>query len=374
MKSSTSNGIAAATDPERTISNLPQLVEALSPADRERFSRIIHVSQSVGELIPPESMHEWIAKLFGSVAAVERQVIVKTTNLVTMEGTLFNALRASRPFESTHSSDVETLLNEGVGDPFCSPLEGTPADVFGRIRGATSITAANIAKYDAFHSVVVFGEHNPLKFDAASVRDAINVGMEWGHQALSVDPEARYLFFMWNCLWKSGASILHGHAQVAATRGIHYAKIEGLRRQALDYRAKYGESYFDDLIAVHRSLGLVCDAGDATMLTSLTPIKEKEILIIANGLTEDLKQAATFALDQYVHHLGVTSFNLVIYMPPLAPAPEDWSGFPHIVRIVDRGAPTNKTADIGAMELYASSVVSSDPFRVADAFQAVAPV
>jgi hypothetical protein len=353
-------------DSARSIANLPRLVDALSPADRARFDRIVHVSQSVGELIPPQSMHDWIAKLFGSVAAVERQIIIKTTNLVTMEGTLFNALRASRPFESTQSSDVDTLLNEGIGDPFCSPLEGTPEDVFGRVRGARSITASNIAKYDAFHGVVVFGEHNPLKFDAESIRDAIDVGMEWGRRAMSVDPEAKYFFFMWNCLWKSGASILHGHAQVAATRGIHYAKIEGLRRQALDYRTTYGANYFEDLIAVHRSLGLATELGGATVLSSLTPIKEKELLIIADGLTEDLKRAATFALDNYLHHLGVTSFNLVIYMPPLAPTPEDWSGFPHIVRIVDRGAPTNKTADIGAMELYASSVVSSDPFRVAD--------
>src|SRR4051794_4821123 len=150
----------------RTIVNLPRLVEQLSPPDRERFDRILHVSQSVGELVAPESMHAWIEKLFGSVEAVEHQVIVKTTNLVTLEGTLFNALRASRPFESTHSNDVEAALNEGVGDPFCHPLEGTPEDVFGRVHGAMSVTAANIAKYDAFHGVVVFGEHNPLKFTA----------------------------------------------------------------------------------------------------------------------------------------------------------------------------------------------------------------
>ncbi len=368
------NNGAVPPDSARTIVNLPYLVEHLAPEDRERFQRIVHVSQSVGELVPPESMHAWIAKLFGSVEAVERQVIVKTTNLVTMEGTLFNALRASRPFESSHSSDVDTLVNEGVGDPFCSPLEGTPEDVFGRVHGTTSVTAANIAKYDAFHGVVVFGEHNPLKFDAASVRDAIDVGLEWGRKAMSVDPEAKYFLFMWNCLWKSGASILHGHAQVAATKGIHYAKIEGLRRQALQYRNTYGVNYFEDLVAVHRSLGLVADIGGATAVSYLTPIKEKETLIIADGMTEDLKEAATLVLDRYLHQLGVTSFNLVIYMPPLAPSPEDWSGFPHMVRIVDRGAPTNKTADVGAMELYASSVVSSDPFRVAEAFKTLARV
>ena len=34
--------------------------------------------------------------------------------------------------------------------------------------------------------------------------------------------------------------------------------------------------------------------------------------------------------------------------------------------MVDRGDPMNRTADFGAMELYAASVVSSDPFKVAE--------
>ena len=87
------------------------------------------------------------------------------------------------------------------------------------------------------------------------------------------------------------------------------------------------------------------------------------------GLTQDLRYTVWHTLDRFVHQMGVTSFNLVIYMPPLAAADEDWSGFPHIVRIVDRGEATNKTADVGAMELYASSVVSSDPFRLAAALR-----
>jgi hypothetical protein len=32
---------------------------------------------------------------------------------------------------------------------------------------------------------------------------------------------------------------------------------------------------------------------------------------------------------------------------------------------VDRGNPTSRTCDIGAMELYAANVVSSDPLNVA---------
>ena len=34
------------------------------------------------------------------------------------------------------------------------------------------------------------------------------------------------------------------------------------------------------------------------------------------------------------------------------------------MRLVDRGDPTSPTADIGAMELYAQSVVAADPYDV----------
>lgn len=348
---------------------MPALVDALDGSERERCSRLIRVTRATGQLRPPAAMHEWITKLFGSVPAVEEQTIVKTTNLVTTEGTLFNALRASRPFESGHSEEIDEVLASGVGDPFCHPLEGTPEDVFGRIEGKRSITASNVAKYDAFHGVIIFNEHNPLLFDRESIDDAIDVGLEWGRRVLDADPQAKYFFFLWNCLWKSGASILHGHAQVVATHDLHFAKVEGLRRQAAAYRATYGSSYFEDIVAVHRALGLVRDVGEAQIVSSLTPIKEKEVLLVAPNLDADLRSAIWHVLDRFVRHLGVTSFNLVIYMPPLAPAIEDWSGFPHVVRIVDRGEATNKTADVGAMELYASSVVSSDPFRVAAALR-----
>ena len=41
-------------------------------------------------------------------------------------------------------------------------------------------------------------------------------------------------------------------------------------------------------------------------------------------------------------------------------------------RLVDRGDPGNRTSDIGAMELYATSVIAADPYRVIDAVVAAA--
>jgi hypothetical protein len=383
---------------EKNIAVLDRLIAALPKDDRARFHRIFRLSTTVGQLNPPETMHQWIEGYFGSVEAVKSQRIVKITNLVTLEGSLFNELRARRPMEAKTSSELEETIMSNLGDPFCKPLEGTPADTFGRVRGKHSITASNIAKYDGFHGVVVFDEHDPLVFSSEEVSDYIDTALEWARKAHDVDGKARYFFFMWNCLWRSGASILHGHAQMTLSHDMHYARVEHLRRSVLRYREAHGTNYFDDLYAAHKALGLTVENGHTRILAYLTPIKEKEVLLISEELDQDLKDSIYKVLRGFVERLGVQSFNLALYHKPFDPTQdrpfdptqdrpfdgvypeqsrraqdrpiadveEDWSGFPVVVRIVDRGDPNNKTADIGAMELYAASVIASDPFRVAE--------
>ncbi len=352
----------------RRITELPALMEGLRPEDRALANRIFDVSATTGRLDPPEAMRPWIEKSFGSLEAVREQQIVKVTNRVTLQGTLFNGLRASRPLDTGVSVDLEREIEATAGDPFCRPEEGTPADVFGRVRGEHAITASNVAKYDGFHGVIVFDDHNPLHLTPGKVSDYITVGLEWCRRALEADPEARYPFLMWNCLWRAGGSIIHGHAQVTATRGAHYPRIEHLRRAAAAYRAGHGSDYFDDLYRVHYSLGLTIPAESGVRaFASLSPIKEKELVVIGESAEDDsLRRAVGALLEDYVRALGVQSFNVAFYVPPLAPVDEDWSGFPTVVHLVDRGSPANRTSDIGAMELYAAPVVASDPFRVAD--------
>ncbi len=354
--------------PQSRITELPGLIESLEPEDRALANRIFDVSATTGRLDPPEAMRPWIERSFGSVEAVREQQIVKVTNRVTLQGTLFNGLRASRPFDTGVSVDLEREIENTAADPFCRPEEGTPADIFGRVRGEHAITASNVAKYDGFHGVIVFDAHNPLDLTPEKVSDYIAVGLEWCRHALEADPEARYPFLMWNCLWRAGGSIIHGHAQVTATRGAHYPKVEHLRRAAASYKAEHGSDYFHDLHRIHDSLGLAIPAeGDVRSFASLSPIKEKELAVIGKSPEDgSLRRTVGALLEGYVRALGVQTFNVAFYMPPLGPVDEDWSGFPTVVHLVDRGSPANRTSDIGAMELYAAPVVASDPFLVAD--------
>jgi galactose-1-phosphate uridylyltransferase len=175
---------------------------------------------------------------------------------------------------------------------------------------------------------------------------------------------------MWNCLWRAGGSIIHGHAQVTATRGSHYPKVERLRRNASTYKREHGSDYFEDLTRVHASLGLDIPLEGVRAFASLSPIKEKELVVIGKDPGDaSLSRAVGALLQGYVDNLGVRAFNVAFYMPPLGTVQQDWADFPTVVYIVDRGDPANRTSDMGAMELYAASVVASDPFRVAEALR-----
>jgi len=363
------------------IYHLPQLVAALPDDERAIFDRIFHLQVSLGNLIIPPTMRPWVEQQFGSVGRVKVQQVVKVTNLVTLEGALFNPLRGMRPLDSVpRQENVRQVIEQTRGDPFCRPETMTPEDILGdeegvqagsgRVRGQYCITAANIAKYDGYHSLVIFDEHDPLQIDLPRVHDYIDTAMRWAQRAHNADREAKYFFLLWNCLWKGGASVVHGHMQIALGRGMHYARVEHWRRQALLYRLAHGRNYFDDLYRVHERLGLGVRLGETRVLAYLTPVKEREILLISPTRwvqNDDFKNAIAQVLRCYIDVLGVQSFNMVLYQRPIDSVVEDWDGFPAIVRLVDRGELEMRTVDIGCMELYGSSVIVSDPFAVIQA-------
>ncbi len=66
----------------------------------------------------------------------------------------------------------------------------------------------------------------------------------------------------------------------------------------------------------------------------------------------------------------VRSFNLALFGPPLAATEDDWRRFPLVVRLVQRGGSGGVASDVGAMELFAASIVCHDPFELAEGLAA----
>ena len=350
----------------QSIANLDVLVEALPEGSRRLFQRIFSVTATRGSLRPPQTMLPWIESQFGSVDIVSEQKVIKITNMVTFEGAMFNSLRALRPRQLEDRLKVEaSLLDRAKSDPLAKPLEDTPEDPFGRVYGKYCVTASNVAKYEGLHGLIVFEDFNPLEFSREEVIDYLDTGWNWAQKAHQFDPAAKYYFFLWNSLKKAGASLAHGHAQVVLGRDSHYAKVEALRHAAIRYKADFSSDYFDDLYQVHFDLGLAMEKDGTKILTYLTPIKEKEIMLLSSFLDHSFGERVYEVLACFRDRLHVTAFNVGIATPPLDPVPEDWKDFPVIARIVDRGYPWDGSSDFGAMELYAASIISSDPFHVA---------
>ncbi len=340
------------------ILNLKTLVRSLPREERKIFRRIFRVEEAIGSLKIPAELRRRLDKpiLF------ERQKIVKVTNRVTFEGTYFNMLRALRPIEAK-VGNVKNRILRVEGCPFCSPLKETAEDIFGRISGKHGVTASNLAKYDGWHGLIIFKRHNPLEWTREEVLDNFRLALKWFSEAHKHDREAIYPFLVWNCLWRAGASIIHGHFQLTLSRTPH-PKIENLHRQARKYQAKYGSNYFEDLYKVHKSLGLAAKLREVYILAYLTPIKEGEILVFSWRLNLNFFKTLIGCLETY-RKLRVETFNLALTMPPMVEV-EGWKDFPIIARLVDRGKLIEQTSDLGGMELYAASIVSSDPFKLAE--------
>ena len=351
-----------------SIDQLLNQVGSLPAGQQRIFNRIFTVEAVKSTLCPPEQMLPWIEHQFGSVEKVLEQPLVRVTNLITLEQSLFNPLRSLRPrnFSRVNAAGVPAVPREA--DTFSEPLEKTPANIFGRVKGKFCVTAGNVASCEQYHCVIIFNNTGPLDFGPGEVADYLETGQRWMQAAHDYDPAARYGLFLWNCSYRAGASISHGHAQAVLVRGSHYARIEYLKQASREYKTRYGNSYFHDLFDVHRLLGLGFAAGDTRVMACLSPLKLNEVMVLADGLSAGAMNAVYRVLACFRDRLKVTSFNLGIAFPPIG-SKDGWDGFPVIARMLDRGDAGDMSSDISSMELWGANVISSDPFETAKALR-----
>lgn len=346
---------------QMTISEFPQHIDNLTSEQKEIFDRIFRVRVAYADMHIPESMNEWITKQFGSVEKVHNHTIVRVDNLVTNKGSLYNALRTMRPQTAGEKVSDETLMEEAMKPPF-NDVEGlTPSDVFGRIEGKYARTAANVAKYDGWHAVIVFDEPHPLKWSEEQLIDYVDVANRWFDAVFAQDAQAKYPIFLWNCLWRSSASIVHGHSQVLLAREYPYMYYPALVRDIESYTSG---DYLEDYFAIHQNVGLAWEQGNVKVVVPLDQEKEREVQIWADAFDGSVAKVLYGILATYRDTLGVQSFNVVGYLPPMDRS--DWQ-LPVMLRVVDRGNLANKGTEIGVMERFVRQhVIENDPFAVAE--------
>ncbi len=363
--------VATATESKtEEISNLEDIIQYLPAEERELVKRIYWINTSVGKQKIPETMRDLAEKQFKtSIGSLESQTIVRIRNVWTREEALFNELRARRPFTVPNcpESVIEQILRTD-DCLFCRPEEKTPEDIMGRVYGKLSLTASNIAKYDAHHGLVIPFNHNPLEFGVEKIRDCLEVALQWFRQEYTISRDAACPYLMGNVLWRAGASINHMHFQTTMSTGGNYPAVERqkLAGDLYSQDGSNGRNYFDDLFRAHEALGLGFFKHGSKIMAELTPKKEKGVMIVR--WMPDWKEfpniadSVDFVIQSYLR-MGVQSFNVSFYLPSM-PQDNGWCRFPNIVRFADRELLTKNTSDIGGMELAEIPVISTDPYKL----------
>ena len=101
-----------------------------------------------------------------------------------------------------------------------------------------------------------------------------------------LDPKAQYPELIWDAMYKSGASQIHTHLQVSMGTNAYY----GMMRRWLDasarYKTEYQRDFLEDFILIHKALGLVYEYRNVFVIVNIIPVKDQEIMIIADDTPE----------------------------------------------------------------------------------------
>eukprot|EP00755_Sulcionema_specki_P028056 Sspe_Gene.89057::Locus_60921_Transcript_1_1_Confidence_1.000_Length_1369::g.89057::m.89057 len=349
------------------MAELPVLVSTLG--DPSLLHRLYTIESRQGRVVVPDTFQEKVKGMFknypggsSSLHFVESQTIITTYNKYTAEHSLFNEIRRYRPgYREKLSEEEETALQneikakKGEKCDFCN-MERTAADIFGRIVSKHCYISANVAKYEKWHSLLIAKEHSPLVFTHEMVQDYVRTARSWYQKVYEIDSTATAPHLMWDSTGRASASQIHQHMQLSVTNKF-YTRAEMMRRSSAAYQAEWGGNMWADMALVHDQLGLAVRKGDCVLMASLTPIKERELIVV--GYSDDSDFAALWYVAlAALRSFGTRSFSSGVVFEPL----DNPRSYPAVARVVDRGAPSDIRNDVGAMELYGSFNVGQDPF------------
>eukprot|EP01060_Flectonema_neradi_P006080 TRINITY_DN1405_c1_g1_i1.p1 TRINITY_DN1405_c1_g1~~TRINITY_DN1405_c1_g1_i1.p1 ORF type:complete len:423 (+),score=39.47 TRINITY_DN1405_c1_g1_i1:85-1353(+) len=367
------SSIGAASEGVFLINRVPELPEFLrNTKNKDLITKLYSVEEKVGRLSVPDTFHDKVKEMFkaypggsDSLHFVESQTLVTIYNRYTHDHTLFNTIRRYRPGYREKLTDEEDrvlrkLIDDGRGDncDFCNPGR-TASDIFGKIEGTHCYIAANVAKYEKWHSLLISKEHDPLKFDLAAISDYLQTASKYFSKVHSVDPSAVAPHLMWDSTGRASASQMHQHMQMSISTH-YYTKAQILRDQSMEYSNQFGRSLFVDMASVHHQLGLLIRRGDAVLMSHLTPVKERELIVVGSTKSKEFAELLYLALRGLIDVAGTRSFSCAIVFESL----DNMDNTPGLARCIDRGAPQDVRNDVGAMEFYGSNNVGQDPFEL----------
>jgi len=299
------------------------------------------------------------------IKMVPHQNVMQITNRLTKETTMYNPLRALRPGSQAKQTDeyAKQIINKTRnGCDFCEAEKYTAMEVWGRIRSAHSMSAANVFKTSGpFSGLIISNNHNVLNLTLEELQDMFNTARDWFYQVNDLNPKLKSPMMIWDTLPKGGASQIHPHFQVWLNQdflGQHRINLDASQQ----YLSLTGRDYWTDMVQMHMDLGLAVREGDAVAMVPLTSHKDHEVMIIAKYVDTDFVFLLHAVLTMYKQELGVYCTSLGMSWPPIPPTPSN-KVLPAIARIASRGDCSNIASDVSSLELFSFFVINVDPIR-----------
>ena len=386
------------------FANKPAEFGLAGPLGSTPVTRIFRVKKKQASMIVPDGFAPRVREMFSAYPGgvenldfIQRQTVVTTYNLWTEEYSMFNEVRRYRPGfreklpeETLRQIDENWESTRGADKcDFCG--NRTAVELFGRIDGKHCYVASNVAKYERWHALLVAHEHHPLRYTLDGIVDALATARKWFELANGRDPEARFPHLMWDAGSRASASQPHLHMQLSLSHNAYFTRAEHTRLSAWAYaEAHPGHNYWADVVAAHETLGLAVRRGDCAVLSYVTPIKEREVIVVGPSAYDrcfgELFYAALAALRDGLH---TRAFSAAVLPEPLGknPTTSPVAGqeepmtaedalrrsflernrgarypYPALARIVDRGVPGDVRSDVGAMEFFGANNVAADPW------------
>ncbi len=277
--------------------------------------------------------------------------------------------------------DLLRLIETSRGScPFCPDRREAatiafPPDEFpeARPRQGQSILVPNKDPFGENHAVGILTDDHYLPMDTFTeeiLGDSLELSRRFFRTVNRNDPAARFPILVWNYLPPSAGSIVHPHTQILL-ESRPAPMIESLTERCGQWRKRTGEAYWTRLVQEETARGerTVHVDGNLAVLAAFAPRGFRELLFLlpgAGSLTDlTPEETGTFcralvrALRAY-RHLGVGSFNLVTYSPPMD---EDPPPFPFHARLISRPYPSGiYSNDSGFFErMYDLWIIDTPP-------------
>ena len=225
--------------------------------------------------------------------------------------------------------------------PFCPERRDTETPVFSkdlipsdRLTRNENILFPNKSPFGEHHGVGILAHAHYIpmeEYTEETIQDSLLLSQEYFRTIQRKNNSARFPVYVWNFLPPSAGSIVHPHVQVLL-ESRPAPIIEVLTERCRRWREERGEEFWTTLVREEVKQGerVIWEQKNLAVLATFAPRGFREILLFLPGSASladlDPEQVCTFAwglvrLLKAYNAMGVGSFNLVTYSPPMAPHP-----------------------------------------------------